>query len=187
MTNRILVTYASRASSTKGVAEAIGRTLEDRGLVVDVHPMQDVHGLAEYQAVVAGSAIRYDKWLPEAIQFVEQHQQELVKKPFAAFVVCLAMATQNKRRQQQAIETASSYLKPVRTLVPTVSEGLFAGVLDLSKLPVGYRILFRAVMLTGFFKEGDFRDWDAIQQWAHGLSTELVVTDNQQYATVAQN
>ena len=70
MPNRILVTYASRAGTTAEVAEAIARTLTQEGAQVDVLPMNSVKDLSPYQAVVAGSAIRGSKWLPEAIQFV---------------------------------------------------------------------------------------------------------------------
>lgn len=45
MNNRILVTYASRAGSTAGLAEAIGKTLIERGSQVDVLPMQVVKDL----------------------------------------------------------------------------------------------------------------------------------------------
>ena len=58
MPDRILVTYASRAGSTRGVAEAIGKTLAESGAQVDVRRMQDVNDLAPYRAVVAGSAIQ---------------------------------------------------------------------------------------------------------------------------------
>lgn len=169
MPKKILVTYATRAGSTVGVAQAIGSTLTRYNRAVDVRPMADVIELSEYGAVVAGSAVRMDHWLPEAQQFVAQHQRELATMPFAAFVVCLAMSVQNESRRKAAKATASGYLKPVRELVPTVSEGLFAGVLDLSRLPLRYRIPFRLLTLAGIFREGDYRDWNAIDQWAEQL------------------
>ena len=58
MPDKILVVYASRAGSTAGVAEAIGKTLAESGVQVDVLPMKDVTDLAPYRAVVAGSAIQ---------------------------------------------------------------------------------------------------------------------------------
>ena len=85
MTNKILVTYATCTGSTVGVAEAIGKSLSEGGAQVDVLPMQAVKDLAPYQAVVAGSAIHGNKWLPEAIRFVQAHQAELRRKPFAIF------------------------------------------------------------------------------------------------------
>ena len=66
MNDKILVTFASRAGSTAEVAKAIGKALSDSGAQVDVLAMRDVQDLAPYRAVVAGSAIRKKKWLPEA-------------------------------------------------------------------------------------------------------------------------
>ncbi|MBC8171673.1 MAG: flavodoxin domain-containing protein [Anaerolineae bacterium] len=173
--NKILVAYASRGGSTSGVAEAIGSTLAEHGLEVEVRPMQAVHDLTPYRAVVAGSAIRIDQWLPEARQFMQRHQQELTQKPFAAFLVCLALATKNARQRERAEQTAATWLQPVRNLVHPVSEGLFAGVLDISKLPeVRYRLAFRLVLATGLWSEGDYRDWDAIRRWANTLPAKLL-------------
>jgi menaquinone-dependent protoporphyrinogen IX oxidase len=39
--------------------------LSESGVQVDVLAMQDVKDLAPYRAVVAGSAVRKFKWLPE--------------------------------------------------------------------------------------------------------------------------
>ena len=108
MSNKILVTYASRAGSTAGVAQAIGNSLTEHNLEVDVCPMQDVHDLTPYRAVVAGSAIRYDRWLPEAVQFVERHQDDLSQKPFATFLVCLALSATNEKRLTKAKQGANS-------------------------------------------------------------------------------
>ena len=48
MSKQILVTYASRAGSTAGVAEAIGKTLAESGARVDVIPMNEVKDLSPY-------------------------------------------------------------------------------------------------------------------------------------------
>lgn len=178
LSGKILVTYASRAGSTVGVAEAIGKTLAENGLDIEVRPMQEVHDLTPYQAVVAGSAIRFDKWLPEAMDFVQRHQEALAEKPFAPFLVCLALATKNQQRQARAKKTAAGYLAPVRALVNPVSQGLFAGVLDLSKLPFRFRLVFRLVTWSGLLSEGDYRDWDAIERWANSLPAKLVHKGN---------
>ncbi len=171
MPNKILVTYASRLGSTVGVAEAIGKTLAESGAPVDVLPMQDVQDLAQYRAVVAGSAIRSGEWLPEAMQFVQTHRAELTQKPFAAFLVCMTLSMGNgKYREQHA-----TWLEPVRALVKPVSEGLFAGVLDISKIEsFGDRLKFRISVAMGFWKEGDRRDWNSIRAWATSLRPLLL-------------
>jgi menaquinone-dependent protoporphyrinogen oxidase len=175
MNDRILVTYATCTGSTIGVAEAIGKTLADGGvgenhrLQVDVLPMQEVKDLAPYQAVVAGSAIQGKRWLPEAMQFIQTHRAELAHKPFAAFLVCLAMRNGESYRPHVA-----EFMAPVRALVKPLSEGLFAGALDIGKMPAfGDRIKFRLSVMFGVWTEGDHRDWNAIRTWAESLRPQL--------------
>ena len=172
MSNKILVTYASRTGSTTGVAEAIGKTLAESGAQVDVLPMQQVKDLSLYSAVVAGSAIQNKQWLPEAMQFIQTHRAELTSKPFAAFLVCMTLAMRNGENYRSAV---SEFLAPVRTLVRPVSEGLFAGALDIGKIPsLGDRVKFRISVMSSVWSEGDHRDWNAIREWAGGLRSQLL-------------
>ncbi len=167
MSNKILVTYASRLGSTAGVAEAIGKTLLDNGAQVEVRRMEEVTDLTPYSAVVAGSAIRGKQWLPEAMQFMQKHQAALRQKPFAAFLVCMTLAMKNGEKYRPHVAT---FLDPVRALVRPVSEGLFAGVLNISKVEsFSNRLKFRLSVLFGVWKEGDHRDWNAIREWANNL------------------
>lgn len=170
MSHTILVTYASRAGSTAGVAEAIGKTLAEGGAQVEVRPMADVTDLAPYGAVVAGSAIQGAQWLPEAMQFVRTHRAVLAQKPFAAFMVCMTMSMKNEQYRKGVAE----WMQPVRALVRPVREGYFAGALDIGKVPsLRKRLMFRLSILAGVWSEGDHRDWDAIRAWATELGPLL--------------
>lgn len=172
MSDRILVTYATRTSSTAGVAEEIGKTLADAGALVDVLPMQEVKDLSPYRAVVAGSAIQNKQWLPEATQFIQAHQAELARKPFAAFLVCMTLAMRNGEKYRPFV---AEFLAPVRALVKPVSEGLFAGALDISKVPsFRDRLKFRLSVVFGVWSEGDHRDWNAIRAWANSIRPPLL-------------
>jgi len=172
MSNKILVAYASRAGSTAGVAEAIGQTLAESGAQVEVRPMKDVEDLAPYQAVVAGSAIQGGRWLPEAMQFVQTHRAALAQKPFAAFLVCMTLAMPGADKYREHV---AGFLQPVRALVRPVSEGLFAGALDISKVPsFRDRLMFRLSVVFGVWSEGDHRDWNAIRAWAESIRPLLL-------------
>jgi menaquinone-dependent protoporphyrinogen oxidase len=169
---KFLVAYASRCGSTGGVAEAIGQSLCHNGAIVDVRLINGVTDLASYKAVVLGSAIRSDRWLPEATAFVEKNRQLLSGIPVAYFLTCLTMSRPSKKNQGKA----RSYLNPVITAVPEVKPvdiGLFAGVLDYCKLPFHIRMVMKLKMSSKGVSEGDYRDWEAIRRWSEGLRPEL--------------
>lgn len=173
MSNKILVTYVSRAGSTAEVAEAIGKTLAESGAQVDVTPMNDIKDLSVYRAVVAGSAIRGSKWLPEAMQFMQTYRSTLAQKPFAMFTVCITMAMTNAEKYRAGV---AGWVAPVRALVKPLDEGYFAGMLDFNKLPVNWdTLMLRLTVALGIFPRGDHRDWNAICIWAQGLRSVLRV------------
>jgi menaquinone-dependent protoporphyrinogen oxidase len=130
--------------------------------------------LSSYQAVVAGSAINGGAWLPEAMQYLQTHQAELRRKPFAAFLVCMTLSMKNGKQYRSHV---AAWLEPARSLVHPVSEGLFAGALDIAKIPsFSDRLKFRLSVLFGVWKEGDHRDWNAIRAWAESLPPLLTKT-----------
>jgi NADP-dependent 3-hydroxy acid dehydrogenase YdfG/menaquinone-dependent protoporphyrinogen IX oxidase len=153
------------------VAEAIGQTLAASGAHVEVRAMHDVQDLAAYRAVVAGSAIQAGQWLPEAMQFMQTHRAALVQKPLAAFLVCMTLAMPGADNYREHVAT---WLESVRALVRPLSEGLFAGALDISKIPsFRDRLKFRLSVAFGVWREGDHRDWNAIRAWASDLAAKL--------------
>lgn len=171
MSGKFLVTYATRTGSTPGVAEAIASALQEGGAAVDVLPMQDVTDLSAYDAIVAGSAIQASAWLPDAIDFLRTHQAQLQQKPFAAFLVCMTMALPQKSAQEKVPE----FMQAVRELVTPVSEGYFAGTLEVNKIPKDQgRWAFRLSVWMRIWKQGDHRDWDKIRAWAHEIQPLLL-------------
>jgi menaquinone-dependent protoporphyrinogen oxidase len=164
--NRVLIAYASRCGSTGEIADAIGQVFCTAGAAVDVRLVKDVSDPRPYRAVVVGSAIRQGRLLPEVVEFVETHRDALGKVPVAAFVACLTMTGDTEENRQKA----AAYLDPLRGLMQLVSEGLFAGTLDFGQISLPEQLILRAMGSS----EGDFRDWDAVQGWADGLSSVLL-------------
>jgi menaquinone-dependent protoporphyrinogen IX oxidase len=123
-----------------------------------------VDDLDQYCAVVAGSAIQAGKWLQEEMHFIEANRAALRQKPFAAFLVCMTLAMPAAAKYREGV---ADWMGPVRTLVKPLSEGLFAGALELQKVPsFGDRLKFRLSVAMGVWSEGDHRDWNAIRAWA---------------------
>jgi menaquinone-dependent protoporphyrinogen oxidase len=164
MSDKILVAYATAAGSTGEVAEAIGETLRDENMVVDVRRAKGVTDVSGYRAVVVGTGIRAGQ-----VAFLETHQEALSKVPVAYFVVCMTMKDDTEENRR----TVAAYLNPVREKVPRVQPvdvGLFAGVVDYSKLPLPMKLIMKAMKKP----EGDFRDWEVIRAWATGVRPVLL-------------
>ena len=171
--HKVLVAYASDCGSTGEVAESIGQVLCDNGTAVDVRLVENVKDLNPYQAAVIGSVIHSSKWLPEAMKFVETNRKALSQMPVAYFLTCLTLY----KSKDVTRRTARSYLDPVLDATPQVKPvdiGLFAGVLDYSKLSFVVRMVMKSKMKKKGVPEGDHRNWDDIRAWAEGLSPKLV-------------
>jgi len=105
------------------------------------------------------------------MQFVEINKEVLSKKPVAIFAVCMTLAMAKGEKYRPAV---SEWLQTVSTILKPVSEGLFAGALNISKIPsFSDRFKFRISVLFGAWKVGDHRDWGAIQSWAKDLKNHF--------------
>ncbi len=169
MKNKVLIVYASRAGSTGEVAKAVGQTLSETGASVDVRSVVDENDLGHYEAVIVGSAIRMGRWLPEAVDFVKKHHDELSRVPTAYFVVCNTMKDDTPENRKKVL----AYLDPVRKAAPNIEPvdiGLFAGVIDFSKLS----FIDKSVLKVRGASEGDFRNWAAIKKWATDVAPMLL-------------
>jgi len=166
--NKILVTYESQFGSTAEVAHFIGKILSKDGSKVDIEKINEVDDLSSYSKVVVGSAIQYDKWMPEAREFVITNKEILAKLPVAFFFTCLVLS----KKAEKAIQKANGYADKLYDLAAPVKPltiGRFAGVLDYSKMSFAFRLVAKALLTIMGVKEGDYRNWDAIRLWANNI------------------
>jgi menaquinone-dependent protoporphyrinogen oxidase len=177
--NGTLVAYGSWAGSTAEVAEAIAGELRTGGASVDVRPAREVTDLGPYAAVVLGGAVRAGRLHADVARFVARHQAALVGMPVAYFVACLTM----KGGTPESRAASDKFLDGLRGRFPDVKPvavGLFGGALrcdadSLSKLPLGQRLVLTAMKKMA----GDYRDWDAIRQWAREVRAKIESTGGQ--------
>ncbi|MBI9049928.1 MAG: hypothetical protein JEZ00_10940 [Anaerolineaceae bacterium] len=167
---KVLVAYATMAGSTGEIAGEIGNTLCGSGYMADVQRIEDIRDISGYQAVVIGSAIHTNTWLPAAVDFVKTYRETLSTMPVAYFTNSITLAAQDAPEVRQQVD---GFLDVVREEIPEVQPvGVehFAGVLDLSKLPLAIRLIW-PLTAGGKTKEGDYRNWDAIKGWAASLAS----------------
>ena len=161
----ILIAYATRAGSTKEVAQSIAESLIKHGAHVELHPVGDITNLASYSAVILGSAIRAGRWLPEAVNFVKQHKAELENLPLVYFLVCATMQEDTPEHHDEVL----AYLQPVRAILEPLDIGMFAGKIDMDELGFFAKFVLKAMRK----KEGDWRDWEAVHDWAGKIYARL--------------
>jgi len=153
----ILVAYATRTGTAKEVAEVLKDQLQRKGAKAELWRIEDVQDLDPYRAVILGSAIRDEAWLPEALEFVKKHQAELQQIAVFYYLVSMTLHDNTPEHAQEALD----YLRPVRDLVEPVDIGLFGGKLDDTSLAP----LTRQKLSRKSFPKGDWRDWKAIRAW----------------------
>jgi menaquinone-dependent protoporphyrinogen oxidase len=165
MNPKILVLYASRAGSTAEIADAIGKQLCAAGFAADVRPVDEAVTLSAYSAAIIGSAVRYGKWLPEMIEFLEREKSALRNLPTAFFTVCMKARDQSPAARSEMAQ----YSNAARAVLTPRAETFFAGKIDLSTLSFLDRLAVKIVKSP----IGDLRDWNAIRTWADGLKAVL--------------
>ncbi len=151
--------------STLEVAQAIADVLAQRGFSVEVRPVDDIEHLEGYQAVMVGSPIRFQHWLPEARHFVQTHRDELRQLPVVYFALSGLMSSPTPEHFHEVYD----WLSEVRDLVEPLEVGLFAGSLDYHRLEPQQL----TQVLSKGLPEGDFRRWQDIRAWAEDVADRL--------------
>lgn len=158
----ILVTAASKHGATDEVADAIATRIAASGFTVDRLAPADVTSVEGYDAVVVGSAVYILQWMPEAHDFMERFKDELPAGQVWAFSVGMNDVPRNS-------EQDGSRVGPLLTHVKCRELHTFPGRYKPSLLSLRERSIARLARVV----EGDFRDWEAIDQWADEIVAAL--------------
>ncbi|MDT8913815.1 flavodoxin domain-containing protein [Amycolatopsis sp. PS_44_ISF1] len=159
----VLVAFAGKSGGTREIAEVIAGELRAQGLRVDVRDAADVAGVAEYAAVVVGSALYYSRWRPDAVRLLERHVAALRERPVWLFHSgpCGPGAALVQVSLPAKVALLAARIDAERTAT-------FGGRLDPGRAPG----LIARLMASGH-RAGDFRDWDRIRAWARDIGRRV--------------
>jgi menaquinone-dependent protoporphyrinogen oxidase len=164
----VLIGYASAHGSTREIAERIGARLSELGCPANVVSLDSSVDPAAYPAVVIGSAIHGQRWLPVAEDFVRAHRDALADRSLWAFSVGMPAALRGPWRRVAGKEEGV-VLDALALPESLRGHRLLSGVVAPEHLGRRGALMFRLV--GGRF--GDYRDWDAIDAWAGDIATAL--------------
>ena len=185
---RVLVVYASRHGGTRGIAERIGDVLRTDGLEVDVAPADQVAGVGGADAVVIGSGVYMGSWLKEGIDFIKRNEATLAELPLWLFSSGpIPGSSKSKGPSGDLLEDAlgpkdgpgSGGRKKIAEITSATNprdHRVFLGAFDPEDPPkvMAERIVRMLPAARNMLPTGDFREWDAIEAWAHGIAATLV-------------
>lgn len=157
----VLVTYATRASSTMEIGRMVALEIENRDCTVDISPIERVTSLDGYSHVVIGSAKRMGTPLPKVTRFVTEPSPEFRSIPLAFINV----NRQNSGEGEASRKTRLAYLDPIRNQLCNNNESYFAGVYDPAKVSPIERLMGKMVERPN----EDFREWAEITDWGQSI------------------
>jgi menaquinone-dependent protoporphyrinogen oxidase len=176
---KVLVAYASAHHSTAGIAIEIADRLRRAGLEADVRALHDVGALDGYDAVVLGSALHHQSWLPPAAAFARAHAADLGRRPLWLFSVGAVGATSSvlgpaatrfiRRRRRDTGELAA-----LRQALRPRDHRYFAGAVERSHWNLAGDLFMR--ISRGRY--GDHRDWRDVGAWADAIALQLLAADD---------
>jgi len=170
---RILVTYATRHDGTAQIAHVLGSVLREQddgeGMpAVDVRVVDDVEDLETYDAVLLGSAVYVDRWLPAARHFARNNAKTLMKR--AVWLFASGPVGEPPGALTESPETAE-----LAEAVGAQGYRTFAGRLRIADLAADERAGIRGAHVA----DGDYRDWHEIRAWAEEIGDVLVASSQE--------
>jgi menaquinone-dependent protoporphyrinogen oxidase len=162
---KIVVVYASRYGSTKGIAEFIAEKLRQCRIEAEIRSADSAPDPGQYDALVIGSAVYMGHWMEGAVKYVRANSAVLNGRPvwlFSSGPLVLGPDISSVQDPQLEPKEISEF----RDLIHPRDHHIFFGALDPSKLGLAQRMLRTLPAARAILPEGDFRDWNDIEAWA---------------------
>jgi menaquinone-dependent protoporphyrinogen oxidase len=167
MSDEVLVAYATRHESTRGIAAAIAEVLTGAGVRARLEPLDGVGDLRAFRAAVIGCTVFADEWMPGAHAFLVKHERKLEGMPVWLF----ASGPPEPLPEGATVDVPADLVAVIERIAPR-DVALFAGSLQPHHVGAGLRIL--AKLSRSSFTE--HRDWAAVERWAEHIAADLEAT-----------
>jgi len=154
---RILVSTAGRHGATDTLGQEMARVFVHEGADVDVCSPDSVVDVSRYDALVIGSAVYSDRWVPAAKALVDRMSRS--EHPPVWLFSCGPLHSSD--RPVNVISDAAHAVSALHA----IAHRTFPGRLDPEKLSVGERQIF----VDSGAVAGDFRDWVLVCNWAREI------------------
>ena len=173
---RLLVAYASKHGSTKGIAEFIGERLRQRKVYVDVIDVNDAQDLRFYDAFVIGSAVYMGHWMKEVKQFAIRNSTFLSTRPVWLFSSGPTGTKSTDPKGRDLLDPRVSgpkELDELREKLRFRDHRIFFGAFDPKDLDFFSRQFFKSNTIREATPIGDFRDWKEIGAWTDQIASSI--------------
>lgn len=177
---KALVVYGTRWGTAAEIAEEISSVIKEEGIEVDLADAKVIKDcdVSPYDMVIVGSGIKMGKWTSKSLKFLQNNKKVLASKKVAIFVSCGAANEEKSRDEGQEKYLDEVALKNMAN--EPVATGLFGSVYDPeAKHGLMYKFTLRFIKKDlekkgiDTSKRHDYRNWDEIRAWAHGLADML--------------
>ncbi|MCL2467822.1 MAG: flavodoxin domain-containing protein [Micrococcales bacterium] len=158
---KVMLAVASRHGATWEIGSHIVDVLSARDHSADLVTPESVTGLDGYDAAVVGSAVYLTQLLPSARQMLNRCRPEFAAMPLWLFASGLA-------RPMSGARTAAD-LAQLADRLGARGFQLFRGRLERDTLSFAERVAAARVLN----REGDHRDFDAVERWAAQIADSL--------------
>jgi menaquinone-dependent protoporphyrinogen oxidase len=165
---KVLVAYASRLGGTRGIAEAIGSRLKERGHTAVVRSVSEIEHVDEFHAIVLGSGVFAGHWHKPAVEFARRHDAVLRSRPVWLF----SSGPVGDLKIAGPLADPKD-VGPIRNRIRPRDHRVFWGALDRAALDSSDLGAMSRFISRRFIPEGDWRDWPAIDAWTDGIARSI--------------
>ena len=172
----VLVAYATRHGATAGIAERVAAGLCHSGITAQALPVNAVHDVRAYDAVVLGGAAYLFHWHKDATDFARSYRVALRERPVWLFSSGPLGNDLVGKDGAEVLQTCRpKEFAELSVLVRARGAQVFFGAYDPNARPatVGERLFALLPAAKAALPAGDFRDWAAIDAWAAQIAAAL--------------